>query len=104
MRLPFLTPTHTRDYLEPPPSPLLPVSCLLAIAIADMVVYAELGGRLALITAAFAAVTLATRLPRVLPVTAALALPIAGIAVLAGPGSAAVIAAHTITHATTGGR
>lgn len=102
MRLPFLTPTDTRDYLEPPRSPLLPLSFLLAVAVAVVVVYAELGGRLALITAAFAAVTLATRLPRVLPVTAALALLIAGIAVLAGPGSAAVLAAHTITHTSTG--
>ena len=102
MRLPFLTPTDERDCLEPPPSPLVPVSCLLAIAVAVTVVYAELGGRLALITAAFAAVTLATRLPRVLPVTAALALLIAAIAVLADPGSAAAIAAHVITHTTTG--
>jgi len=102
MRLPFLTPTDQRDCLEPPPSPLLPVSCLLAIAVAVAVVAAELGGRLALIAAAFAAVTLATRLPRILPVTAALALLIAAIAVLAGPSSATVIAAHTITHTTTG--
>ena len=102
MRLSFLTPTDERDYLEPPPSPLLPVSCLLAIAVAITVVYAELGGRLTLITAAFAVVTLATRLPHVLPVTAALALVIAGIAVLAGPGGPAVIAAHAITHTTTG--
>ena len=102
MRLSFLAPADKRDYLEPPPSPLLPLCCLLAIAVAVTVLYAELGGRLALITAAFAAVTLATRLPRVLPVTAALALLIAGIAVLAGPSSAAVIAAHTITHTTTG--
>jgi hypothetical protein len=102
MRLPFVTPADQRDCLEPPPSPLLPVSCLLAIAVAVAVVAAELGGRLALITAAFAAVMLATRMPRVLPVTAALALMIAGIAVLAGPGSAAVITAHTITRTTTG--
>ena len=100
MRLPFLTPADTRDYLEPRPSPLLPVSCLFAVAVAVAVIAAELGGRLALVTAAFTAVTLATRLPRVLPVTAALALLIAGIAVLAGPGSAAVLTAHTIAHTT----
>ncbi len=102
MRLSFLSPAEKRDCREPAPSPLLPISCLLAISVAVVVVAAELGWRLALITAAFAAVTLATRLPRVLPVTAALVLLIAAIAVLAGPGSAAVIAAHTITHTTTG--
>lgn len=101
MRPSFLSPCEKRDYLEPGPSPLLPLSCLLALAAAVVVVAAELGGRLALITAAFTAVTLATRLPRVLPVTAALALLIAAIAVLAGPGTAAVIAAHTLTHTTT---
>jgi hypothetical protein len=99
MRLFFLTPPEERDYLESPRSPLLPLSCLLAIAVAVAVVAAELGGRLALITAGFAAVTLATRLPRVLLVTAALALLIAGIAVLASPAGATVIAAHPSTHA-----
>ena len=101
MRLPSLTPTDTRDYLEPPPSPLLPLSCLLAIAVAVAVVAAELGGRLALITAGFVAVTLTTRLPRVLPVTAALALLIAAIAVLAAPGGTAVTTAHIIMHTMT---
>lgn len=101
MRLCFLSPADQRDHLEPGPSPLLPLSCLLAVGAAVAVVAAELGGRLALITAAFTAVTLATRLPRVLPVTAALALLIAAIAVLAGAGSDAVIAAHSVTHTTT---
>jgi hypothetical protein len=101
MRLPFQT-SDDREYLEPAPSPVLPVSCLLAIVVALVVVDVRLGSRLALIAAAVAAVSLATRLPRVLPVTAVLCLVIAGIAVLGGPGNAAVLAAHAVIHAPRG--
>jgi hypothetical protein len=94
MRLPFHT-SGDREYLEPAPSPVLPQSCLLALVVVDV----RLGSRLALIAAAVAAVSLATRLPRVLPVTAVLCLVIAGIAVLGGPGNVAVIAAHAVIHA-----
>jgi hypothetical protein len=97
MRLPFHT-SGDREYLEPAPSPVLPQSCLLALVVVDV----RLGSRLALIAAAVAAVSLATRLPRVLPVTAVLCLVIAGIAVLGGPGNAAVIAAHAVIHAPRG--
>lgn len=94
MRLPFHT-SGDGNYLEPAPSP---VSCLLAIVVGLVVVDARLGSRLALIAAAFAAVSLATRLPRVLPVTAVLCLAIAGLAVLGAPGNAPVVAAHAVIH------
>jgi hypothetical protein len=100
-RLPFRT-SDEREYLEPAPSPVLFVSCLLAIVVALVVVDARIGSRLALIIAAVAAVSLATRLPRVLPVTAVLCLAIAGIAVLGGPGNAPAIAAHAVIHAPRG--
>jgi hypothetical protein len=99
-RLPF----HTSDdhgYLEAAPSPVLPLSCVLAIVVALVVVDVTLGSRMALIAAAFAAVSLATTLPRVLPVTAAVCLVIAGIAVLGDPGNAPVIA-HAVIHAPRG--
>ena len=99
MRFPFPAPADQREYLEPPRSPLLPLSCLLAVVVAIAVVYAQLGGRLALMTAGFAAASLATRLPRVLPVTAALALLVAAVAVLGDSGSASVVAAHALAHA-----
>jgi hypothetical protein len=98
IRLPFRT-SDDRDYLEPAPSPVVPLSCLLAIVLALGVVDVRLGSRLALIAAAFAAVSLATRLPRVLPVTAVLCLAIAGLVVLAGPGGAPAAAAHAARHA-----
>jgi hypothetical protein len=98
MRLPFRT-ADDRDYLEPAPSPVLPLSCLLAILLALVVVDVRLGSRLALIAAVFAAVSLATRLPRVVPVTAVLCLALAGLAVLAGPGGTPVAAAHVAMRA-----
>lgn len=101
MQLPFRTSAADRNYLDPAPSPLLPLSCLLAIIVALVVLGAELGPRLALIAAVFAAVSLATRRPRVLPLTAALCLVLAAVTVLDGPGSAAV-AAHTVTHSRIG--
>jgi cell division protein FtsW (lipid II flippase) len=98
MRLPFRT-TEDRDSLEPAPSPVLPLSCLLAIVVALVVVDVRLGSRLALIAAVFAAVSLATRLPRVIPVTAVLCLALAGIAVLAASGRAPVTAAYAAMRA-----
>lgn len=102
MRIPFPTRAAARHDLEPAVSPLLPLSCLLAIAVAIGVVDAQLGSRLALISAALAGVTVATRLPRVLPVTALLCLVIAEIAVLGNPASAPVAAAHVAVRATRG--
>ena len=99
MRLPFRT-SDGRDYLEPAPSPVLPLACLLAILVALGVVDVRLGPRLALVAGAFAAVSLATRLPRVLPVTAVLCLAIAGLVVLTGPGGTPAASAHAARHAT----
>lgn len=98
MRLP-LHRSDSRDYLEPAPSPVLPLACLLAILVALGVVDVRLGSRLALVAGAFAAVSLATRLPRVLPVTAVVCLAIAGLVVLAGPGSTPAASAHAALHA-----
>jgi hypothetical protein len=94
MRIPFRTPADERDYLEPPRSPLIPLTCLLAIAGAAAVVGFELGVRLALITTVFAAVAIVTRVPRVLPVATVVTLLIAAFAVLAGGESAPALAAH----------
>jgi hypothetical protein len=102
MRVPFATSPDDRDYLEPARSPLVPLSWLLAVVVAIVVVDVRLGGRMALLAAAFGAVSLATRLPRVLPVTAVLLLVIAGLGMLDAPGSASVVAAHAFMHATTG--
>jgi hypothetical protein len=100
MRLPFATTDEHVDYVEPAPSLLLPLSCLLAIAVAVVVVDARFGSRLALITVGFAAASLTTRLPRILAVTAVLCLAVAGIAVLDVPGPAPVAAAaHVLKHA-----
>ncbi len=100
MRLPFATTDEHVGYVEPAPSLLLPLSCLLAIAVAVVVVDARLGSRLALITVGFAAASLTTRLPRILAVTAVLCLVVAGIAVLDVPGPAPVAAAaHVVMHA-----
>ena len=100
MRLPFAPADEHVDYVEPAPSLLLPLSCLLAIAVAVVVVDARLGSRLALIMVAFAVASLTTRLPRILALTAVLCLVVAGIAVLDVPGAAPVAAAaHAVTHA-----
>jgi hypothetical protein len=100
MPLPFATTGEHVGYVEPAPSLLLPLSCLLAIVVAIVVVDARLGSRLALITVGFAAAALTTRLPRILAVTAVLCLVVAGIAVLDVPGPAPVApAAHVVMHA-----
>lgn len=101
MRVAFRTPAERREYLEAPRSPLLLLSCLLAIVVPVGVVGAELGGRLALMSAAFVVVSLATRLPRVLPVAAALVLIVAALALLAHPAPVPVLAAHPLAHTTT---
>jgi len=94
MRVPFRTPADQRDYLEPPRSPLIPLTCLLAVVGAIAVVGTELGGRLAIIAAVFAGVALATRVPRVLPVTAVLTLALAAFAVLVGGESIPTLVTH----------
>ncbi len=94
MRIPFHSANDERQYLEPPRSPLIPLTCLLAVAAAVAIVGAQLGPRFALMTAAFAGVALLTRVPRVLPVTAALTLLVALFAVKLGGQNAAAIGAH----------
>jgi len=101
IQLPFRTSADDRNCLEPAPSPLLPISCLLAIIVALAVLGAELGPRLAVVAAMFVAVSLATRLPRILPLTAGLCLALAAVTVLHGPASAGV-ATQAITHAAIG--
>jgi hypothetical protein len=101
MRPPLPT-SDDHEYLEPAPSPVLPVSCLLAIVVALVVADVRLGSRLALIAGASAAISLATRLPRVLPITTVLCLAIAGIAVLGDPGNTPAIAPHAAIHAPRG--
>lgn len=101
MQLPFRAACDDRDYLEPGPSRLLPLSCVLAMIVGVVVLGAELGERLALIAAGSAVVSIATRLPRILPITALLCLAVAAIAVLVGPASAAGVA-HALTHSTAG--
>jgi hypothetical protein len=98
MRMPFTSSPDDGDYLEPARSRLPTLACLLAIAVAIVVVDVRLGSRLALITAGFAAASLTTRLPRVLAVTVALCLLVAAIALLAAPGSASVTVAHLVVH------
>ena len=94
MRLPFRTAGDQLDHLvEPGRSPLIPLTCLLAIAGAIAVVGFEVGARLALITAAFTAVGFASRLPRVVPGLAAVTLLIAAFTVLVGGHSAPAVAA-----------
>lgn len=100
MRARFAASPGDRDDLEPARSPLLPLSCLLAIAVAIVVIDARLGSRLALIATGSAAASLTTRLPRVLAVTAALCLVVAATAVLGPPGSAHVTAGHAVKHVT----
>lgn len=100
MRVPFRS--EQADYLEPARSPLIPLSCLLAIAVAIAVLGAEFGGRLAIMAAVFAAVGLSTRVPRALPVLAAVTLAVAGFAVLDGGQAAPALASHlphAIAHA-----
>jgi hypothetical protein len=100
MRLPSAITGEHRDYVEPGGSLLLPLSCLLAIAVAIAVVDAMLGARLALIAVGVAAASLTTRLPRILAVTAVLCLVVAGVAMLDVPGPAPVSATtHAIMHA-----
>jgi hypothetical protein len=99
MRSPFSTP-DTEHYLEPGRSPLIPLSCLLAIAVAVAVTGAELGGRFAIVTGAFALIALATRVPRVLPVLAVVTLGVAAFSVHFGGQSLPTLAAH-VQHAVT---
>ena len=93
MRVPF-RPREKQQYLEPPRSPIIPLSCVLAIAVACSIVRAELGGRLALITAAAAAVAILTRLPRILPVVAVGALLVAVFAVANAGDALPTVGAH----------
>ncbi len=95
MRVPFRSEQAT--YLEPARSPLIPLSCLLAVAVAIAVLGAEMGARMAIMAAIFSIVTLATRVPRALAAVAVVTLAVAGFAVLVGGQAAAV--ASTLPHA-----
>jgi hypothetical protein len=88
----------TDDRFDQPTLPVLPLLYFAAIAVAVTIITVTAGGRLGLVALLFAAVVLATRLPRALPACAALALLFAVGAVLASKTPAVPVAEPHSTH------
>lgn len=76
-----LPPRRAHHYVEAAHTPLLPACYLAATVVAVLATWQTLGQRPAVILAALAALALATRLPRILPVTALVTLLLAAAAV-----------------------